>query len=135
MLWRSPALSNTLGVFGTHERSVLRRKYWNSNFPRYHGSTNSRMLQRSSSRNWQHAGKLCAIHGNHFFKEYSRIPDSSLSSLVVIALHLTTLYIEPVTQFLGMAPLKWKWQWTVLFSLTLFLLPLNLAINSHPEDD
>ena len=46
-----------------------------------------------------------------------------------------SLYIEPVTQFLGMAPLKWEWQWTLLFSLTLFLLPLNLAINAHPDDD
>lgn len=56
-------------------------------------------------------------------------------SLVIIALHLTTLYVEPVAQFLGMVSLKWEWQWTLLFSLTLLLLPLNLAIGSRPEEN
>ena len=56
-------------------------------------------------------------------------------SLLVIALHLATLYVEPITQFLGMASLKWEWRWTLLFSLILFLLPLNLAINSRTDDD
>ncbi|MCE2415637.1 cation-transporting P-type ATPase [Candidatus Poribacteria bacterium] len=55
-------------------------------------------------------------------------------SFVIIALHLATLYVEPVAQFLGMAPLKWEWQWTLLFSLTLLLLPLNLAVGSRPDD-
>ncbi len=54
---------------------------------------------------------------------------------VVIGLHLTALYVEPITQFLELAPLGWEWQWTLLFSLGLFLLPLNLAINSRPEFD
>lgn len=55
-------------------------------------------------------------------------------SLVIIALHLATLYIDPVAQFLGMAPLKWEWQWTLLFSLTLLLLPLNLAVGSRSDN-
>ena len=55
-------------------------------------------------------------------------------SLVIIALHAATLYVEPVAQFLGMAPLKWEWQWTLLCSLTLLLLPLNLAVGSRPDD-
>ena len=56
-------------------------------------------------------------------------------SLTVIALHLATLYVEPMAQFLGMASLKWEWRWTLLFSLILFLLPLNLAINSRTDGD
>ncbi len=55
-------------------------------------------------------------------------------SLVIIALHLAALYVEPVAQFFGMVRLKWEWQWTLLFSLTLLLLPLNLAIGSRPDD-
>ena len=55
-------------------------------------------------------------------------------SFVIIALHLATLYVEPIAQFLGMVPLKWHWQWTLLFSLTLLLLPLNLAVGSRPDD-
>ena len=55
-------------------------------------------------------------------------------SFVIIALHLITLYVEPVAQFLGMTRLKWEWQWTLLFSLTLLLLPLNLAVGSRPDD-
>ena len=58
-----------------------------------------------------------------------------LISGVIIALHMITLYVESVGQFLGMVPLKWEWQWTLLFSLILFLLPLNLAINSRPEEE
>ena len=57
-----------------------------------------------------------------------------LISFVIIALHLATLYVEPIAQFLGMVPLKWQWQWTLLFSLTLLLLPLNLAVGSQPDD-
>ena len=56
-------------------------------------------------------------------------------SVVIVALHLATLYVEPVAQFLGMVPLRWEWQWTLLFSLTLLLLPLNLAIGSRPDDN
>ena len=56
-------------------------------------------------------------------------------SVVIVALHLATLYVEPVAQFLGMARLGWEWQWTLLFSLTLLLLPLNLAIGSRPDDN
>ena len=55
-------------------------------------------------------------------------------SFVIIALHLATLYVEPIAQSLGMVPLKWHWQWTLLFSLTLLLLPLNLAVGSRPDD-
>lgn len=49
----------------------------------------------------------------------------------VAALHLITLYTEPISTFLGMTPLLWEWQWTLLFSLILLLLPLNLAISSQ----
>ena len=56
-------------------------------------------------------------------------------SIVIIALHLTTLYVEPVAQFFGMVRLKWEWQWVLLFSLTLLLLPLNLAIGSRPDEN
>ena len=55
--------------------------------------------------------------------------------LIVIGLHLIAVYIEPITQSLGMAHLKWEWQWALLFSLILFFLPLNLAINAQPDDD
>ena len=55
--------------------------------------------------------------------------------LIVIGLHLIAIYVEPIREFLGMAHLKWEWQWAVLFSLTLFFLPLNLAINARPDDD
>ena len=55
--------------------------------------------------------------------------------LVVMALHAAVLYVEPVAQLLGMARLTWDWQWTLLFGLTLLLLPLNLAISSRPEDN
>jgi Ca2+-transporting ATPase len=54
---------------------------------------------------------------------------------IVIGLHLIAVYVEPIRQFLGMAHLKWEWQWALLFSLTLFFLPLNLAINARPDDD
>lgn len=54
--------------------------------------------------------------------------------LIVIGLHLIAIYVEPIRQFLGMAHLKWEWQWAVLFSLMLFFLPLNLAINARPDD-
>ncbi len=55
--------------------------------------------------------------------------------LVAIGLHLIVLYVQPLSQFLEMAPLGWEWQWPLLFSLGLFLLPLNLAINSQAEFD
>lgn len=54
---------------------------------------------------------------------------------IVIGLHLIVLYIEPIRAFLGMAHLKWEWRWTLLFSFALFLLPLNLAINSRSDAD
>ena len=54
---------------------------------------------------------------------------------IVIGLHLIALYVEPINTFLGMAHLKWEWQWTLLFSFALFLLPLNLAINSRSDAD
>lgn len=51
----------------------------------------------------------------------------------VIGLHVAALYVAPVNELLGLTPLKWEWQWTLLFSFTLFLLPLNLAINPRPH--
>ena len=58
-----------------------------------------------------------------------------ITLLTVIGLHLIAVYVEPIREFLGMAHLKWEWQWALLFSLTLFFLPLNLAINANPDDD
>ena len=56
-------------------------------------------------------------------------------TVVVVGLHLLTVYIQPVGEFFGMVPLKWEWQWVLLFSLVLLLLPLNLAISSRPSSD
>ncbi len=53
--------------------------------------------------------------------------------LVIIGLHLAALYVTPISELIGLTPLKWEWQWTLLFSFTLFLLPLNLAINPRPH--
>ena len=132
MLWRSPALSNTLGV------SALMREVFssgNTGTPIAPDITVARTVVCTTLILTQLATCWQALRypWESLFQRIFANSRLIVVSLVVIALHLTTLYIEPVTQFLGMAPLRWEWQWTVLFSLTLFLLPLNLAINSHPE--
>lgn len=134
MLWRSPALSDTLGV------STLMREVFSSGDV---GTLNSldiaiartvvctTLIFTQLSTCWQ----TLRYPWESLFQRMFANSRFIIISIIVIALHLTTLYVEPVAQSLGMAPLKWEWQWTLLFSLTLFLLPLNLAISSHPDDD
>ena len=134
MLWRSPVLSDTFGV------STLMREVFsggNVGTPISPEITVARTVVCTTLILTQLATCWQALRypWESLFQRIFANARLIVTSLVVIALHLTTLYIEPIAQFLGMAPLKWEWQWTLLFSLTLFLLPLNLAINSRPEDD
>ena len=134
MLWRSPVLADTLSV------STLMREVFSSGDV---GTLNSpdiaiartvvctTLIFTQLSTCWQ----TLRYPWESLFQRMFANSRFIVISIIVTALHLTTLYVEPVAQFLGMAPLKWEWQWTLLFSLTLFLLPLNLAISSHPEDD
>lgn len=134
ILWRSPALSDVFGV-STLMRDVLSiGSTENSNVPdiavaRTAACTTLIFTQLATC--WQ------ALRYPWEALVQRVLANSRLIiiSLVIIALHLTTLYVEPVAQFLGMARLKWEWQWTLLFSLTLLLLPLNLAIGSRPDDN
>ena len=134
MLWRSPALSDTLGV------STLMSEVFsvgNAQTPISPDITVARTVVCTTLILTQLATCWQALRypWESLFQRMFANSWLIAISLVVIALHLTTLYVEPVAQFLGMAPFKWEWQWTLLFSLTLFLLPLNLAINSRPDDD
>ena len=134
MLWRSPALSDALGV------STLMRAVFSSGDV---GTLNSpdiaiartvvctTLIFTQLATCWQ----TLRYPWESLFQRMFANSRFIVISIIVIALHLTTLYVEPVAQLLGMVPLKWEWQWTLLFSLTLFLLPLNLAINAHPDDD
>ena len=134
MLWRSPALSGTIGV-STLMQDVFSGA--NAGTPISPDITVARtvvcttLIFTQLATCWQSLRYPWESLFQRIFANSRLI----VISFVVIAFHLTTLYIEPVTQFLGMAPLKWEWQWTLLFSLTLFLLPLNLAINSRPDDE
>ena len=134
MLWRSPALSDALGV-STLMREVL--SAGKAGTPISPDITVARTVVCTTLILTQLATCWQALRypWESLFQRIFANPRLILISLVIIALHLATLYIEPVAQFLGMAPLKSEWQWTLLFSLTLFLLPLNLAINSRPDDD
>ncbi len=133
ILWRSPALSDVFGV-STLMRDVLSiGNMENSNAPdiaiaRTAACTTLIFTQLATC--WQ------ALRYPWEALVQRVLANSRLIiiSLVIIALHLTTLYVEPVAQFLGMARLKWEWQWTLLFSLTLLLLPLNLVIGSRPDE-
>ncbi|MXV75115.1 cation-transporting P-type ATPase, partial [Candidatus Poribacteria bacterium] len=134
MLWRSPALSDTIGV------STLMREVFsggNTGTPIPPDITIARTVVCTTLILTQLATCWQALRypWESLFQRIFANSRLIVISVVVVALHLITLYIEPVAQFLGMAPLKWEWQWTLLFSLTLFLLPLNLAINSRPDDD
>ena len=134
MLWRSPALSETLGV------STLMREVFsggNTDTPIAPDITVARTVVCTTLILTQLATCWQALRypWESLFQRIFANSRLIVISLVIIALHLTTLYIEPVAQLLGMALLKWEWQWMLLFSLTLFLLPLNLAINSHPDGD
>ena len=134
MLWRSPELSDTLGV------STLMREVFSGGDAGTPISPDiivartvvcTTLILTQLATCWQ----ALRYPWESLFQRIFANARLIVISCVVVALHLTTLYIEPVAQFLGMAPLKWEWQWTLLFSLTLFLLPLNLAINSRRDDD
>ena len=134
MLWRSPALSDTFGV------SMLMREVFsgrNTGTPISPDITVARtvvcttLILAQLATCWQ----TLRYPWESLFQRIFANSQLIVASVVVVALHLATLYIQPIAQFLGMASLKWEWQWTLVFSLTLFLLPLNLAINSQPDDD
>ena len=134
MLWRSPALSETIGV------STLMREVFsggNAGTPISADITVARTVVCTTLILTQLATCWQALRypWESLFQRIFANARLIVISLVVIALHLITLYIEPIAQFLGMAPLKWEWQWTLLFSLALFLLPLNLAINTRPDEE
>ncbi len=134
MLWRSPALSDTIGV-STLMTDVFATG--NGGTPIAPDITIARTVVCTTLILTQLATSWQALRypWESLFRRMFANSRLLIISCVVIALHLATLYIQPVAQFLEMAPLKWEWQWTLLFSLTLFLLPLNLAINARPEDD
>ena len=54
-------------------------------------------------------------------------------TIIVIAIHATAIYIEPLQQVLQLVPLQNEWIVTALCSLILLLLPLNLAINPRKD--
>ena len=134
ILWRSPALSDVFGV-STLMRNVLSvGDVGNPDAPdiaiaRTAACTTLIFTQLATC--WQALRYPWEPLVQRVFANSRLI----IISLVIIALHLATLYVEPVAQFLGMVRLKWEWQWTLLFSLTLLLLPLNLAIGSRPDDN
>lgn len=134
ILWRSPALSDVFGV-STLMRDVLSvGEVGNPDardiaIARTAACTTLIFTQLSTC--WQTLRYPWEPLVQRVFANSRLI----IISLVIIAVHLATLYVEPVAQFLGMVRLKWEWQWTLLFSLTLLLLPLNLAIGSRPDDN
>lgn len=134
MLWRSTALSDTIGV------SSLMRDVFSGGTAGTPNSADIAVARTAACTTliltqlatcWQ----ALRYSWESLFKRIVANPWLLFISGVIIALHLTTLYVEPIGQFFGMVPLKWEWQWTLLFSLTLLLLPLNLAINSQPEEE
>ncbi len=133
ILWRSPISSDTFGV-STLMRDVL--SVGDMGDPTTLGIATARtaacttLIFTQLATCWQALRYPWESLVQRVFANFPLI----IISLVMIALHLATLYIEPVAQFLGMVPLKWEWQWTLLFSLTLLLLPLNLAVGSRSEN-
>ncbi|MDE0689005.1 MAG: cation transporting ATPase C-terminal domain-containing protein [Candidatus Poribacteria bacterium] len=133
ILWRSPIASDTFGV-STLMRDVL--SVGDMRDPNALGIATARtaacttLIFTQLATCWQALRYPWESLVQRVFANFRLI----IISLVIIALHLATLYIEPVAQFLGMAPLKWEWQWTLLFSLTLLLLPLNLAVGSRSDN-
>ena len=134
ILWRSPALSDVFGV-STLMRDVL--SIGSTEDPNAPDIAVARTAACTTLIFTQLATCWQALRYPWEALVQRALANSRLIiiALVIIALHLTTLYVEPVAQFLGMARLKWEWQWTLLFSLTLLLLPLNLAIGSRPDDN
>ena len=133
ILWRSPTLSDTLGV-STLMRDVL--SVGDMSDPNALDIAIARTAACTTLIFTQLATCWQALRYPWESLVQRVLANSRLIiiSCVIIALHLATLYVEPVAQFLGMASLKWEWQWTLLFSLILLLLPLNLAVGSRPDD-
>ena len=132
ILWRSPILSDTLGV-STLMRDVL--SVGDMGDPNALDIAIARTAACTTLIFTQLAACWQALRypwESLVQRVLANVP-LIIISFVIMALHLATLYIEPVAQFLGMVPLKWEWQWTFLFSLTLLLLPLNLAVGSQPD--
>ena len=134
MLWRSTALSDTIGV------STLMRDVFSPGTGETPNSADIAVARTAACTTliltqlatcWQ----ALRYSWESLFKRIVANPWLLLISGVIIALHVTTLYVEPIGQFLGMVPLKWEWQWTLLFTLMLLLLPLNLAINASPDEE
>ena len=134
LLWHSAALSDPLGV-----STLLRDVFSTSNSTDQNASDISiartvactTLIFTQVTTCWQ----TLRYPWESLFQRISANPRLLIILLIAIGLHLMAIYVEPIRQFLGMAELKWEWQWVLLFSLTLFFLPLNLAINSRPDDD
>ena len=134
MLWRSAAVSDAMGV------STLMRDVFSGGTGVTPNSADIAVARTAACTTliftqlatcWQ----ALRYSWESLFQRIVANPWLLLISGIIIALHAITLYVEPIGQFLGMVPLKWEWQWTLLFSLILLLLPLNLAINSHPNEE
>ena len=134
LLWNSSALSDSMGV-----STLLRDVFSTSNSADPNASsiavartaTCTTLILTQLTTCWQ----TLRYPWESLFQRMFANLRLLIILLIVIGLHLIAVYVEPIGQFLGMAPLKWEWQWSVLFSLTLFFLPLNLAINSRPDDE
>lgn len=53
--------------------------------------------------------------------------------ILAICIHVSSMYIEPMRNILGIVPLQQEWIITGLCCIILLLLPLNLAINPRKE--
>ena len=134
LLWQSPALSDPLGV-----STLLRDVFSTSNSTDPNASDISvartvactTLIFTQLTTCWQ----TLRYPWESLFHRMFANTRLLITLLIVIGLHLIAVYVEPIREFLGMAHLKWEWQWALLFSLALFFLPLNLAINANPDDD
>ncbi len=134
LLWQSPALSDPLGV-----STLLRDVFSTSNSTDPNASDISvartvactTLIFTQLTTCWQ---TLRYPWESLFHRMFANIR-LLITLLAVIGLHLIAVYVEPIREFLGMAHLKWEWRWALLFSLTLFFLPLNLAINANLDED
>lgn len=134
LLWQSPALSDSLGV-----STLLKDVFSTSNSTDQNASDVSvartvvctTLILTQLTTCWQ---TLRYPWESLFHRMFANIR-LLITLLIVIGLHLIAVYVEPIREFLGMSHLKWEWQWALLFSLTLFFLPLNLAINANPDED
>ena len=134
LLWQSPVLSDSLGV-----STLLRDVFSTSNSTDPNASVIAvaqtvactTLILTQLTTCWQ----TLRYPWESLFQRMFANTRLLIALFSVIGLHLIAVYVEPIQEFLGLAPLKWEWQWALLFSLTLFFLPLNLAINSNPDDD